>query len=148
LLARSAYSDDARVTGRANFRGGRRRGVRGYLGFLRGVVEDAEGHTVRVRSLALASALVEALNAGSEVAQPHQTPDSRARRYSTLRTPNKRGDWIVVAAERGVDPGRFGDGMIAATDDRRLAERVAELLNVLDPRHFKRPPKGSGFGWW
>ena len=55
---------------------------------------------------------------------------------------------MVVAAERGRDAGRFGDGIIAVTDDRQLAERVADLLNRLDPAHFKPPQKGPGFGWF
>ena len=55
---------------------------------------------------------------------------------------------MVLAAERGRDRGRFGEGIIAVTHDQQLADRVARLLNRLDPARFKPPQKGSGLGWF
>jgi hypothetical protein len=55
---------------------------------------------------------------------------------------------MILAAQRGRDAGQFGDGIIAITDNAELAGRAADLLNRLDPAHFKPPPKGPGFGWW
>lgn len=47
-----------------------------------------------------------------------------------------------IAAELGHDAGLFGHGIVAVADDRHLAERVAGLLNRLDPAHVKPPQKG------
>ncbi len=55
---------------------------------------------------------------------------------------------MVVADDRGRDAGKLGVGIIAVTDDRQLAERLAGLLNRVDPAHFKPPQKGPGFGWF
>jgi hypothetical protein len=33
-------------------------------------------------------------------------------------------------------------------ENRSNAERVADLLNRLDPAHFKPPQKGPHFGWF
>ena len=55
---------------------------------------------------------------------------------------------MVLAAERGRDRGRFGEGIIAVTHDQQLADRVARVLNRLDPARFKPPEKGPGFGWF
>jgi hypothetical protein len=55
---------------------------------------------------------------------------------------------MVLAAERRRDAGRFGAGIIAVTDDQQLADRVARLLNRLDPARFKPPQEGPGLGWF
>ena len=55
---------------------------------------------------------------------------------------------MVLAAERGRDRGQFGEGIIAVTHDQQLADRVARLLNQLDPARFKPPQQGPGLGWF
>lgn len=92
--------------------------------------------------------LASTLNEGVEdsSSDPPASP-RRVIRYSTASA-RSGSETVVVAAERGRDAGRFGDGIIAVTDDRQLAERVAELLNRLDPAHFKPPQRGPGFGWF
>jgi predicted ABC-type transport system involved in lysophospholipase L1 biosynthesis ATPase subunit len=55
---------------------------------------------------------------------------------------------MVLAAERGRDRGQFGAGIIAVTHDQQLADRVARLLNQLDPARFKPPQQGPGLGWF
>ena len=130
------------------FRSRRRRGLRGRLGLFRAEVENDAGQALRVRSPKLAQALATALN--DSVEDPPSVPPSSPQgvtRYSTALA--LRGtETMVLAAERGRDAGQFGEGIIAVTDDQQLADRVARLLNRLDPAHFKPPQKGPGFGWF
>jgi hypothetical protein len=139
------------VTGNQNevFRSRRRHGVRGRLGLLRAVVENGQGQALRVRSPKLAHALASALDAAVEEDSSGSTSSLPAvTRYSTSSGQRGRGETMILAAQRGRDGGQFGDGIIAITDNAELAGRVADLLNRLDPAHFKPPPKGPGFGWW
>lgn len=43
-------------------------------------------------------------------------------------------------------PSAYGDGVIAISDDRELAERVVAKLNEVDPEPRRRAPRGMG--WW
>jgi hypothetical protein len=131
------------------FRSHRRRGVRGRVGFFRATVENGQGQALRVRSPKLADALARALNAAVDDVSSGSTLSLPAViRYSASSGRQGRGETLVLAAERGRDAGQFGHGIIAVTDNRELAERVAGLLNRLDPAHFKPPQKGPGFGWF
>lgn len=134
-----------RVNDASTFWGQRRRGLRGRVGLFRARVENDQGEALRVRSPKLAQTLADLLNEGVEDSSS-VPPASRVIRYSAVS--GRGSETMVVAAERGRDAGRFGDGIVAVTDDRQLAERVANLLNRLDPAHFKPPQKGPGFGWF
>jgi hypothetical protein len=129
------------------FRSHRRRGVHGRLGMFRATVENGQGQALQVRSPELADALASALNAAVEDTPSASSPPGVIR-YATSTDPRGRGQTYVLAAERGRDAGRFGEGAVAVTENRELAERVTGLLNRLDPAHFKPPQKGPGFGWF
>jgi hypothetical protein len=132
------------VNDTSTFRSQRRRGLRGRIGLFRARVENDQEEALRVRSPKLAQTIAVLLNEGVE--DSSSVPPSRVIRYSAVS--GRGSETMVVAAERGRDAGRFGDGIVAVTDDRELAERVAAVLNRLDPAHFKQAQKGPGFGWF
>lgn len=125
---------------------GRRRGLRGLLSPLRGVVRDGKGReVVQARSPKLAVLLADALN-GELV--PNQTdPPSGLPRYFVASSPSNPQRQIVSGVHSTIrNPARFGNGYIARTEDAELAGRLCALMNELDPENLKRVTRG--FGWF
>jgi len=114
---------------------------------MRGLVEEAASgaFVMRTRSPQLADVIARLLNGESvpprAVADPSGLP-----RYSASRDASSARGLIYSAASTARSPAAFGDGVIVVSEDRALADRVASMLNEIDPEPRRRVTRG--FGWW
>ena len=128
----------------ARYVGRRRSGIRGRLGLLRGAVDDREtGETVLyTRSPRLASVIARLLN-GERVHRRRVESRSPVHRYGSGGDGTSTRRIVYAAASSG--RAGFGDGVVAVTEDRDLADRVSAMLNEIDP---EPRPRVTRFGWW
>ena len=128
------------------YSGRRRRGIKGVVGLMRAEVIRGDGGAVmQARAPDLADVVARLLN--GERVEPRRVDDrARTPRYQ-LSHGRADGRCAIVATESSArDRSRFGDGVLAVTEDESLATKVAQLLNDVDPR--RRPRARRGFGWW
>jgi hypothetical protein len=113
----------------------------------RGVVVDASGdQIISARSPRLAEIIAKALNGDSH---PHRAVQdaSPLSHYTVGRTPVPSGGYAIYAAgSTARSPSAFGDGVVAVSTDREIAEVVAKTLNQIDPEPRHRIMRG--IGWW
>jgi hypothetical protein len=135
------------VAAHSAYQGRRRSGVKGRLGLFRGVVLDVSGNAVAsTRSPRLAHVIARALN-GENLPRRKVDDASPLSRYTVGRTQSPSGAYAIYAAESTArSPSEFGDGVVAFSADRALAETVANTLNHIDPQ--PRPRIMRGMGWW
>ena len=129
------------------YRGERRRGIRGRVGLFRGVVVvERDDEVIQARSPRLAAVIAQLLN-GDEL-PPTQVEDrSPVPAYAVTHGGGSDGQYFVVGVQSPArKPSRFGDGLIARTVDRSTAAEVVRKLNEIDPR--ARPRVTRGMAWW
>jgi hypothetical protein len=116
------------------------------VGLVRGEVLGGDGSSVmETRSVRLARVIADLLN-GESVERREVEGRAPIPRYQ-LSHGIPDGRCAIVGIESNArDGSRFGDGVLAATDDEGLATRVAQMLNEVDPR--RRPRARRGIGWW
>ena len=100
---------------------------------------------MRTRSPRLASAIADLLN-GETVERAEIDDPSPVPRYSVVRNHSNRGGAALFAESTARDPSKFGYGFVARASDADLLDRVAAMLNAIEP-HL-RPRVTRGFGWW
>jgi hypothetical protein len=84
---------------------------------------------------------------GEELPRKHVDDPSPIPSYYVLEQPGSDGArFLVNVYSTARKPALFADGPVALTADRRLAERLVQKLNEIDPR--QRPPAMRGTGWW
>jgi hypothetical protein len=113
---------------------------------MRGEVVQPNGAPVmETRSIRLASVIAGLLN-GEQMERRDVDVQAVVPRYQ-LSHGLPHGRCAIVGIESTVrDGARFGEGILAVTDDDVLAEKVAGMLNEVDPR--RRPRVQRGMGWW
>lgn len=129
------------------YRGVRRRGVRGRVGLFRGTVLDQrDAEVIRARSPRLAGLIAQLLN-GDELPREEVEDPSPVSAYAVSRGGGSEAQYFVVGIQSTArKPSVLGDGPIARTIDRSLAEEVVRKLNEIDPR--AKPRVTRGMGWW
>ena len=129
------------------YRGVRRRGVRGRVGLFRGaVVDERDEEVIRARSPRLAAVIARLLN-GDELPSTEVEDPSPVPAYAVTQGGGSDEQYFVVGVQSTArKPARFGDGLIARTVDRSLAAELVRKLNEIDPR--ARPRVTRGMGWW
>jgi hypothetical protein len=112
----------------------------------RGEVSDDRGAKVmRTRAPELARVIARMLN-GEDVDRAQVQERSPVSRYQVAHG-RSEDEQLIIGVESSVrNPSRFGDGVLASTDDASLAHEAARLLNEIDPR--PRPRVQRGMGWW
>jgi hypothetical protein len=84
---------------------------------------------------------------GDELPRTQVEDTSPVPAYGVSPGRDSEGQHFVVGVQSTArNPSAFGDGLIAMTTDRSLAEQVARKLNEIDPR--ARPRVTRGMGWW
>jgi hypothetical protein len=120
-------------------------GRRSWRGFFRqgvGVRDTESGDIVAVRSRELAERIAELLNADAEGRPPPRPrTDSPFRTYECIadyRDPERALVLRVFPAASEV---------VAWAPNRPMGERIADLLNRVEPHRLRRL-SGHGIGWW
>jgi hypothetical protein len=120
--------------------------MRGIVGLMRGEVLRGDGVlTMRTRSVELAEVVARLLD-GEQVEGREVDDRALIPRYQLSHGAGADRVAIVGIESSTREGSRFGDGILALTDDETLAERVTQMLNQVDPR--RRPRARRGIGWW
>jgi len=101
------------------------------------LIGDEDAAVLRTRTPRTARALARVLN-GDTALPKSGAARSPLPRYTVFEVMNT-GEWVVNSSGTSQRrPGAFGEGPVALTGNKTLAQRVAQALNSADPAPVAR----------